>query len=173
MSRCLSEYTLVMVHTGEGTEREVDHLSICQECARRYQDLVRDWQRIEQIFHQVSPPQPTMSRLGFVTARNWLPRVAALATALVFVFTGTFWWRPVSSVPRDSPSREEVIEFFERTVVPTLSADMLFSISVPPTPVSDVTYIQAALDGEWPCEEDTLSFSSTCEIHIFSPLLGG
>ena len=173
MSHCLNEYELVMLYTGEGTGQEIGHLSICQECSRRYQDLIRDWQRIEQIFHHVPPPPSTMVRLGFVTSRNWLPRVAALATALVVVLAGTFWWRPVSSVPIDSPAREEVIEFFESTVVPTLSADPLFSIAAPPTPVSDVTYVQAALDSEWPCEEDTLSFTSTCEIHTFPLLIGG
>jgi hypothetical protein len=71
------------------------------------------------------------------------------------------------------PTQEEVIEFFESTVVPTLSADASLPVAVLPTPVSDVTYAQAALDSEWPCEEETVSLASTCEIHMFPLLLGG
>src|SRR5262245_20620044 len=81
MSRCLTEYVLLMLYTGEGTERDFAHLSVCQGCSRRYQDLARDWRRMKQIFHYASLPRPTMVRLGLVTPWRWLSGVAALATA--------------------------------------------------------------------------------------------
>jgi hypothetical protein len=81
MSRCLSEYALLMLYTGEETEQEFGHLSTCQGCSRRYQDLVRDWQRIERIFHYVPPlnqrwlAQALLLReIGFLVWQPWRQR---------------------------------------------------------------------------------------------------
>lgn len=173
MTRCLREYTLVMLHIGEGTQEEQTHLADCDHCSQRYQDLRRDWQRIGTAFHGAPPPRKERQP-SFSLVQRWGPIAAAMATVVFFFAASTRWWQPTAPVVVTTTPQEEVASLVEDedTVVPALFADESLTDVVLPTPVSDETYVQAALDGEWPCEQDEANSIYACEVPTFSLLLG-
>jgi|SRR5581483_7585638 len=172
MSHCLSEYTLVMLYIGEDTEEERTHLVDCGDCSRRYQRLVYDWQRIERILHAGPPPHPAARSLPSPTYR-WVPVATAIATIIILAVAGSRWWQPEAPVVANVTSSDEMAQLVETTVVPALFADETLSSVGLPTPVSDETYVRAALGGEWPCEQDESTSSLNCGIHTFPLLIGG
>ncbi len=172
MSHCLSEYTLVMSYIGADTEEERTHLAGCSDCSRRYQQLTYDWQRIDRILHVVPPPRTVARSLPLPTYR-WVPAAAAIAATIVLAMVGPRWWQPEAPVVAEVTYSDEVENVIEATVVPALFANEPLSSVDLPTPVSDETYVQSALDGEWPCEQDDSTSSLNCGIHTFPLLIGG
>jgi len=82
MERCLSENTLVLLHSGEGSETDRAHLESCLSCARRYRRLSNQLSTIVAVLKQ-SPPPPA-PRYRFAYSRlGW--SLAAAAMALAFV----------------------------------------------------------------------------------------
>ncbi len=172
MKRCLREYTLVILYIGEGTQEERTHLASCEGCSQRYQHLAQDWQRLERSL-RACPPQRVWVRPSLPLTQRGLPIAAALAAMLLVVFASIRWWQPAAPVVATTTPQEEVMSFVETTVVPALFADETFPRVFPPTPVSNETYVQAALDGEWPCEQDTSTSTFSCGVHVFPLLIGG
>ena len=172
MKRCLREYPLVMLYLGEGTQEERTHLASCEGCSRRYQHLAQDWQRIEHSL-RAGPPQRMWVRPSLPLTQRWLPVAAALAATVLLVLASARGWQPASPVIAKTTPQEEVVSFVETTVVPALFADETLPDIVPPAPISDETYVQAAIDGEWPCEQDVSTSELSCDPHTFPLLIGG
>jgi len=172
MKRCLREYTLVILYLGEGTQEERIHLASCEGCSQRYQHLAQDWQRIEHSL-RAGPPQHMRVRPVPSLTQRWVPVAAALAAIVLLVLASVRGWHPASPVVEKTTPQEEVVNFVETTVGPALFADETIPSVLPPTPVSSETYVQAALDGEWPCEQNESNSSLSCGVHAFPLLVGG
>lgn len=173
MTHCLREYVLVMLYIGEGTQEEHNHLASCERCAQQYQHLVHDWQRIEHLL-RTPPPQPMKIRSAVPFPQRWVPITAMMVVATVLVVLASTHWSQIPLLEATATiSPVDAVRFVETTVVPALFANDALPADVLPTPVSDETYVQAALDGEWPCEQEVSPSSLSCGVHSFPLFIGG
>jgi len=170
MSRCIPDRVLLLGYDGEATEAHRAHLQTCAACAARYRQLVHDFEVIEQALQQAPPPQVNLSRSHAVQLR-WPPVTAALA--VVLLWAGMWMWRPASQTSAALASSAEILRFVEKDLTPALFPMAKTRVATLLVPVSDLTYVQAALDGEWPCEQREPFLNAGCEIHPFPFLMGG
>lgn len=193
MTRCLHDYTLLMLYKGDGTDQQWSHLSTCLLCTVRYQHLVRDLEKIEEIL-EVAPPLRTVVSHQRSSYQRWFPAVVALAATLVLTWGSVHWWQPSQTVvvAKAQPQPDKVSEFLQESVAPALfspdalandnggdegdddgdddgddSSDVESNVMKIPLPVSSSTYVQAALEGGWPCEQQGPFANINCEIHPF------
>lgn len=78
--------------------------------------------------------------------------------------------------PKRPPASQSLLHqvygsFLENEVSPALFATVDTHMVEVPTPVSNFTYLEAALEGEWPCEQQEPFLDPTCDVHPF-PLFG-
>lgn len=172
MTRCLRDYTLFMLYKGDGTEQQWTHLSTCLLCTVRYQQLVRDMEKIGEIL-EGNPPLRSAAPQSSLFRQYWVPVVAACATMLLLMW-GSVHWGPSSRTTltaKTQPQPENVSEFLQDSVAPALfSLTDINSEVATPVRVSSSAYVQAALEGGWPCERQEPFLTPGCEIHPF-PLL--
>jgi hypothetical protein len=195
MRRCLSESTLFFVYTGEGTEQQRAHLSLCLSCRARYERLQHDMERIERLL-RLAPPSWRASLQAGPRLPRWLPPLAALAAALLLVLWSSLHGRPsadpvlVAAVP---PQQAAPAQFIDRELGPSLLSvdeddddddedDEDDEGRVMPQPESDVVaivmpvsssaYVQAALEGGWPCEWQAPFHAAGCELSALPLVLG-
>src|SRR5262249_15177929 len=164
---------LLLFSAGEGTSEQRAHLATCASCATRYRQFVHDLESIERVLRETSPPPPAPFSRRLALRARWLPAAAALA-ATIMLGLGGMWLRQPSqpTVAREIPN-EDVVSFLEDQVSPALFATADRQVAAIPAPVSNVVYLQAALEGGWPCEWQEPFLPPTCEIHPFPLLLGG
>lgn len=172
MSRCLADRTLLLICDGESTEAYQAHLQTCTACATRYQQLIHDLKVIGQVLQEAPPSQASRSR-SHVLRLRWMPMAAAVAVVLALVWGGMrVWW--LSPPPFSlTASHEDVLQFMEEEVASALFSTTEARVAAMPAPVSDMTYLQAALEGEWPCERQEPFLSSGCDVHPFPLLMEG
>jgi hypothetical protein len=172
MNTCLRNRTLLLLSAGEGTSEQQAHLATCTACATRYRQFVHELESIERVLRETAPLPAPLPR-HFPLRLHWLPAATALA-ALVVLIWGGLWLRqlPQPVVAGKTPS-SEVISFLEDQVSPALFAMTDVHLMDLPAPVSNLTYLQAALDDGWPCEQQDPFTPSGCDIHPFPLLLGG
>ena len=170
MRRCLSENILLRLVAGGGSAIQRTHLKECPSCTKRYEHLTQHLAAVEHILQE--PPPAT--RYGTVSSPRFVYRykipLAVAATVLLVLGWG---WLSLQKQERVTVTRTlntEVLSVFEREIVPALFATTSVSESLPPVPVSDTTYVEAALSGGWPCEVSAVSRTPACEIYPF-PLL--
>lgn len=172
MNRCLRDHTLLLLYEGERSATHQAHLEDCTSCMSRYRQLVRDVEVIGQVLQGEPPPQSASARLHAPRLR-WFPVAAALTVTLALVWGG-FWVRkPSHSVFSVAVRNEDVFSFLEEEVSPALFATAEASVTTVLTPVSNVAYLEAALDGDWPCEQQAPFFHAECEHYPFPLLVGG
>jgi hypothetical protein len=172
MNTCLRNRALVLLSVGEGTREQQAHLATCASCATRYRRFVHDLEAIEHLLRVTSPP-PAVFRRFLLRRLPWRPMVAAFAAA--FVLIGGGWWLRQSFQPPVSGEAytEDVSHFLESELSPALFATVDVHTTSIPSAVSNSVYLQAALDGGWPCEWQEPFLTPTCEIYPFPLLLGG
>lgn len=171
MSRCLRDQTFLLLYEGEGTGVHRAHLEACAACAARYQRLVHDLEVIGQVLREAPPPQAVPHRSHPLRIR-WVPVTAALALTLALVWGGV-WMRGPSPPGLPAGARNEAILLFLEEVSAALFSTVDASAAVMPTPVSNFAYLQAALEGEWPCEWQEAFFNPGCDDHPFPLFFGG
>jgi hypothetical protein len=148
MNRCLSDRSLFFVSEGEGDELEHAHLSGCRSCAARLDHIVHASELAGLVLREYPLAGSSLRPIG---ARPWWIPVAAAAAAVVAI---VLVWR---HGPPESPTLVPPGE--ARRELASLSLDrvsrLLFAMDAEasPAPDSDGTYLEAALGGEWPCEE--------------------
>jgi hypothetical protein len=131
----------VAVATGEGTADERAHVRECARCAARCAGLTDDLGLLRQAL-LVEPP-PTVAR---ATRAGWLPVGAAMAAAALLALVWAAPWRPPHA-----PQPVRVVQ------VAGLARDVSAALFAPVRPVAvvqpatDSTYLQAAINGGWPC----------------------
>jgi hypothetical protein len=96
---------------------------------------------------------------------------AAFAATLALVWGGL--WLQQSFHAARHAGNEEVLRFLENEVSPALFATVDAHEVEVPAPVSNLTYVEAALEGEWPCEQQGLFLDTTCDVHPFPLLVRG
>ncbi len=172
MNACLRERTLLLLSAGEGTNEQRTHVATCAACATRYRRFVHELEGIEQTLHETSPP-PAVSPRFLPIRSNWRP-VAVVFAAILMLVWGGLWLRHPSSLPVSMAARtEDLSQLLENELAPALFAMVDVRVAPIPTQVSNSVYLQAALDGSWPCEWQEPFLTPVCEIHPFPLLLGG
>jgi len=172
MNACLRERTLLLLSAGEGTNEQRTHVATCAACATRYRRFVHELEGIEQTLRETSPPPAVSPRLLPMRWR-WRPVAAAFAATLALVWGG-LWLRQPSSPPVSMAARTEDLSLLlENELAPALFAMVDVRADPMPIQVSNSVYLQAALEGGWPCEWQEPFLTLACEIHPFPLLLGG
>jgi hypothetical protein len=143
MTTCVSDESLVAIATGEGTAAERAHLRACRRCAERASALNDDLRVVRHAL--LEGPLPTTAR----PARwAWLPVTGALAAtavvALVWAASPAMRAHPPSAAPLASLASDVSVAVFD---APDRSVA---------AHASDSAYLEAALNGGWPCGEDGL-----------------
>jgi hypothetical protein len=82
-------------------------------------------------------------------------------------------WLWQTSHTEGQARHEEVLRFLENEVSPALFATVDVHEGEVPTPVSNLTYVEAAVAGEWPCEQQGLFLDTTCDVYPFPLFVRG
>ena len=168
MSRCLRDQTLLLLYEGEGTSADRDHLEVCTDCTTRYQRLGQDLKLIGQVLREPPPlrqaqdrsPQALPYRFHPLRIR-WMPVAAALAVTLTSVWGG-MWERSPSPPVLPAEAGSEAVFLSLEEMAAALFSTAEVSAELVPAPVSNLAYLQAALEGEWPCGEQEPFSHSGC-----------
>ena len=167
MSRCLSNHALLKLAAEDESAPRRAHLTHCVHCTARYQQLTRTLRAIEHTLATTVPPalpgenHPRVSVL-------WIPAMVALTAALLVSWIG---WRPpllISSPSQRTVQPEQIYQFLATEVAPAVFGAADVEPPELPTPASPASYLQAALDGGWPCEYREPFASSPCEPSSFA-----
>lgn len=164
MNTCLKDSTLLLLLADGGTSEQRTHLDTCDVCASRYRRINHDLQAIEHVLWETSPAPIVPSRLSIPRVR-WLP-VAAVLTVIVIVLWSNGWLRhpPQQSVSTKTATKE-VVDLLTREVSPALFATADARVVPIPTPVSTEVYLEAALEGGWPCARQEASPYAECDFY--------
>jgi hypothetical protein len=172
MDTCLRDRALLLLAAGEGTHEQRAHVEICITCAIRYRRFVRDLEAIEQVLQETVPSPVVSSRLFSFRAR-WVPVAAALAAALALVWGSIWQQQPSQPIATRKAFSEDVSRFLANEISPVLFATNDLRIATLPEPVSNSAYLQAALEGGWPCERQEPFFYATCDFYPFPLFIEG
>ncbi len=88
MRRCLSEKTLVLLHSGEGAANDRAHLECCLSCARRYRQLSSELGEIVTALKQPAPASSARRRFTYSGLPYSGLRWSLAAAAIVLAFVG-------------------------------------------------------------------------------------
>jgi hypothetical protein len=170
MSTCLKDSTLLLLLADGGTREQHAHLETCDVCTARYQRINHDLQTIERVLWKTSPAPVVSSRLS-IPAVRWVP-VAAVLTVIVSLLWSSDWLRQPS---RQNVSTkivtEEVGALLTKEVSPALFATADARVIPVPAPVSNEVYLEAALEGGWPCARQETSSYAECDFYPLPILL--
>ena len=150
MKRCLKDKTLLLLQNGDGTSDQRRHLTECDTCAARYEDLRRDLMAISQVLREVPPAQAMAHRFPPRIIR-WAPATLGIALALMLSWQGVRMWFSSARPPIETVT-EEVWS------LPDGFPSSLFLLSeamaVERTAAADASYDLAAavLEADRPCE---------------------
>ena len=156
MNRCLKDKTLLLLQGKEGNSAQRAHLTQCEACAARYEDLRRDLMAISQVLRE-KPPARAMAHRFRPRIIRWAPATLGMALALMLSWQGMRMW--ISSAPR--PTGTAVEEVWS---LPNGFPSSLFLLSeamaVERTVTTDVAYDLAAavLEADRPCEWYDMEF---------------
>jgi hypothetical protein len=167
MSRCLRDEGLWVLHEGGGNDAQRVHVKECVKCAARLQQLGSDLRVLSQVLRE-APPIAAVERARRGSWR-WAPLAAACAAAVFVVWNGiVIDQRPTQTTTVASAQRDqEIIETLEHEVYDSLFTNEDIDLALMPRRVSTLTYVQAALDGGWPCERATLFKRAACDQRPF------
>jgi len=140
MNRCVSDETLVAIATGEGGAAERTHARQCPRCAARAAALADDLRLLRHAL--LEEPLPALDR---APRARWIPVAGALAASAVLALAWAV--APWRTAPAAQP--------IQVAQVSNLALDASVAL-FDPSPntiaqVSDGAYIEAALNGGWPC----------------------
>lgn len=169
MSRCLGEKALWAVHEGEGSQKERAHARNCARCAARLQQLGGDLRVLSQVLCE-APPVPASAPVRRPLVWRWVAFAAvAGAASLALLWNGALTLDPSArKAPQAAFMRqEEAVDILEKEVYSALFTNVDLDMIALPARVSTLTYVQAALDGGWPCEPATLLKRATCDQRPF------
>jgi hypothetical protein len=158
MSRCLDERMLWRLSEGEGSGAERAHVASCLICAGRLRRLEQDLQHFQSA---LAGPPP----LAFVQARpvrlRWTRAAATLAAMVVLAWFGVWWQWP--SPPHPMDTHQESIWSLLDGVSTALFPGLESGFTATPDRLSDLDDLQAALAGEWPCEDPAAFANVDCD----------
>jgi len=140
MNACVSEPMLVALASGDGTAAARMHVRGCARCAARAAALAEDLRILRQALAE--EPLPARARPA---RRRWIPwSLTAAAAALLAVV----WAAPWRDAPGRPLSRVPPVSDLARDASAALFAS---SRTLEVAQLTDGAYLQAALNGGWPC----------------------
>jgi len=169
MSTCLKDSTLLLLLADGGTSGQRTHLETCDACAARYRRVSHDLQAIERVLWETSPSL-TVSPQRSIPRVRWLPVAAALTVVVVLLWNSGWLRQPAQQNVSTKTATKEVVDFLTKEVSPALFATADAQVVPIPTPVSNEVYLQAALEGGWPCARQEASPYAECDFYPL-PLL--
>jgi hypothetical protein len=98
--------------------------------------------------------------------------VATLAAMIVIVWFGVWWQQPLPPTLSTEARQESIWPFIEG-VSAALFPSVELGIAGTPDRLSDLTDLQSALAGEWPCEGEAAFANLACDDDTVALLLGG
>jgi len=172
MSRCLRDEALWLVFEGAGNQRDQAHVEQCEQCSARLRQLRNEVQLLSQVLRE-APPVPTKVDVQHAFPWRWVSVVATGATALLLVWSGflTRDSRSPQSPASDAARQEEIVKVLENEVYDALFTNGELPAVELASRVSTLAYVQAALDGRWPCERRRAPSRTVCDQQPF--FLGG
>ena len=158
MNDCLGDRALFRLSEGDGTEWERLHLSTCPECRARYRRFVSAVGVAGQVLRDGPWPDGGVSRSP-VVRWGFIP-AAALAAALAFV-----WFGVVGRGSRLATPTGERGTVYAALSLNDVSSTLFAADDVVwrPDEDSDAEALQAALEGEWPCDGADRLLNSACD----------
>jgi hypothetical protein len=170
MSRCLGDRTLWLVSEGEASREDRAHVASCVVCAARLHRLEEDLSQLRAVLSAPPPPRATLVRLRPLRGR-WVASAAALAAMVVLAWYGVRWQRP--SLPLPIEARQESFWPFLEGVSEALFTTVDAGVISTPEQLPDLDDLQAALAGDWLCDEQIVLGDMVCDDDAFALLLGG
>jgi hypothetical protein len=160
MSRCLGERTLWRLSEGEGSDAERAHATSCLICAGQLRRLEQDLRHLRSALAGPPPPRQALVHTRPVH-RRWSAAAAALAAIVVLAWFGVWWQRfpPPASLDTGEESVWSVLEGMRIALFPSLES----GFTAIPDQLSDLDDLQAALTGEWPCEDPATFVYGDCD----------
>ena len=158
MIRCLSEKQLWELYEAGGSVSERAHLDRCEACERHYQHLAGDLALIGQVLQEPAPQTVSLVQHQSPSIQwRWVPAVAAVAAAGLIVWGGALVWEPLkmawTAVSSYDKETVEIARMMEQELMPVLFSTTETGFGSLPEQATDLDYLQAALDGDWPCEQ--------------------
>lgn len=164
MNRCLRDEELWLLHEGGGSDAHRTHMAGCGKCSVRLRQLGKDIRVLSRVLRE-APLVPASARSRSFLSWRWIPVAAACAATIFVLWNGvpikesSQQRTTVSSVARE----KEIINMLENDVYTALFTDEDLDLVTVPARVSTFAYVQAALDGGWPCERAGLRKQEVCE----------
>ncbi len=173
MSRCLRDRTLWRLSVGEGRREERAHVASCVACTARLRRLEQDLIQLRSVLSG-PPPPATLARPRPIRVR-WIASAATLAAMVVLAWFGVWWQQPSPPLQMEThlETRQESIWPFIEGVSAALFPTVEIGFTATPNRLSELADLQAALAGEWPCEEPAAFADVNCDDDIFALLVGG
>jgi hypothetical protein len=169
MTRCVRDRTLWLLSEGEASPEARAHVASCVACTERLRHLQRDLHRLRAVL-TVPPPQIALARSS-PRGVPWLTAAVALAALLITIWVGP-WWQPAAPpTPPMEASQESIWPFIERVSEALFAAIEVGAVETADLPY-DLTDLQAALAGEWPCEEQGTSWLLECDEDVLPFIFG-
>jgi len=172
MNRCLSEETLWQLYEGSGSREERAHVAKCQVCTIRYERLAKDLTLLGRVLRE-SPPQPAQVHGYRFPTLKWAPIALAGAAAVILLWNHLqlpellqLSWQtpsPPAQTVGQPVDEAELARFFAKTVGPAIFATADFGSKPLPKHATSLSYLQAALNGDWPTERCEGDRSHPCE----------
>jgi hypothetical protein len=169
MSRCLGDRTLWLLFEGEASRKDRAHVDSCVICTARLQRLEQTLTYLQSVLTGPPPPQMALAQLRHVR-RRWMASAAAIAVMVILAWFGMWWQQLLPS--RSMGTRQESSRPFIEGIstVPFFAVELGFDTTA--DWLSDLDDLQAALAGEWPCEEPESPTGLACDNDTLALLLG-
>lgn len=155
MNECLDDWTLFLLTEGEGSAAQRLHVATCATCSRQQRRLLRASEIAGRILREGPWPERTKRRP--LTVVTWLLPLAAAAGLVMAVNLRGHAPRPVVVAAVGSQAGPLSM---------TEVSDALFAVDAQgedPARDSQYAYLEAAMDGEWPCEGQETALDPRCE----------
>jgi hypothetical protein len=171
MNRCLRDRTLWLMSEGEASREDQAHVASCAVCTERLQHLEQDLRQLRSVLCGPPPLQGASTRLWSVRV-PWMTAATALAAMLIVVWVGLWWQAALPPMTPMEAAQEPVGPFLERVSEALFTTGEVGAVGTVALPF-DLTDLQAALAGEWPCEGQDTLWRLECEDDAFPLLVGG
>ena len=173
MSRCLRERALWRLSAGEGSREARAHVASCVACTARLRRLERDLIQLRSVLS--GPPPPAALARPRPPRGRWMASAATLAAMVVLAWFGVWWQQPSPPLQMEThlETRQESIWPFIEGVSAALFPTVEIGFTATPNRLSELDDLQAALAGEWPCEEPAAFADMNCDDDTFALLVGG
>ncbi|HSF29454.1 MAG TPA: hypothetical protein VLK82_03135 [Candidatus Tectomicrobia bacterium] len=160
MSRCLRDRTLWLLSEGEASGEARAHVASCAFCAARLRRLEQDLSHLRSALSGPPPSLVAPARRRPIHVR-WMVPAAALAAMVVVGWFGL--WSRLPSPPLPTEARQESIWPFIEGVSAALFSAIESGFTETAEELSGLADLQAALVGEWPCDEQGAFGDVACD----------